>query len=187
MLDLSFDPFPVLSTQRMLLRAVVPSDRDALFALRSDPRVMRHIARPIAKTLDDASKLMDVFRESLETKIGIVWAMTLHGDAKLIGTVGLWRIVAEHHRAELGYLLAPSLWGRGLTQEASSAVVEHAFEKFRFHRLEACIAPENAASIRVAERLGFKREAHFTQNFHFEGAFLDTLVYGLVRSSPARA
>lgn len=180
MLELTFTPFPILSTPRLWLRAIVPDDVQGLFALRSDPRVMKHIGRPLAKTLEDALTLVRDMQETFESKAGIVWAITRHGDPELIGTIGFWRIAAEHHRGELGYILKPPFWGQGLAREAATAVIAHGFERLRFHRIEANVDPANAASIGLLKSLGFACEAHFTQNFFFDGAFLDTLVFGLL-------
>jgi ribosomal-protein-alanine N-acetyltransferase len=176
-LDLDFKPFPELATPRLRLRAIEPGDAGALFALRSDPRVMRYIGRPLARTLEDAEKLVRVMQENFEAKTGIAWAVTVHGRNELVGTVGFWRIDAENHHGDLGYLLSPDLWGRGLMREAAGTVVACGFERLRFHRIEACVDPANAASIRVLESLGFSREAYHRENFCFEGRFLDTLVY----------
>ncbi len=183
MLDLNFNPFPVLSTKRLLLRAIVPSDARALFVLRSDPRVMQHIGRPIAKTLEDVEALMRDMQDAFQKRTGIVWALTRLGDPELVGTIGFWRIAAEHHHAELGYILRPDLWGHGITREAARAVVEHGFQRLHFHRIEACVAPQNTASSALLESLGFAREAHLAQNFLFDGVFLDTLMYGLLNPS----
>ena len=185
MLDLRFDPFPTLATERLRLREMEARDVPALFALRSDPRVMRHIGRPLARVEDDAARLLADMRTATAERAGIAWALTLADDDELVGTFGFWRIAAEHHRGELGYLLRPDLWGRGFAREAGAAVVRHGFEVFGFHRIEACVDPTNAASIRVLEKLGFEREGLHRGNFHFEGRFLDTLMFArLARPSP---
>lgn len=186
MLELSFEPFRELSTQRLSLRAIVPADAPALFALRSDLRVMQHIGRPLARTLADAEQLIRDMRDSQVARTGVVWAMALRGDPTLVGTIGFWRIAAEHHHGELGYLLKPELWRQGLMREAALAVLGFGFETLRFHRIEACVDPSNQASIALLERLGFVREAWFTQNFQFQGAFLDTLVFAQLASSWAK-
>jgi ribosomal-protein-alanine N-acetyltransferase len=183
MLELNFSPFPVLRTPRLLLRAIVPADAPALFVLRSDPRVMQHIGRPLAKTVEDAESLLEHIHTELENRTAITWALTRHGDPQLAGTIGFWRITAEHHHAELGYLLHPDLWGQGITREAATAVIDHGFAALHLHRIEACVDPANTASIALLESLGFAREAHLVQNFLFDGVFLDTLMYGRLNPS----
>lgn len=184
MLELNFSPFPVLRTERLLLREIVPVDAQALFVLRSDPRVMQHIARPPAASIEDAESLIEHLRAVFEDRTAIVWALTRHGDPELVGTIGLWRIDAEHHRGELGYLLRPELWRQGITREAATAVIDHGFSALQLHRIEACVGPANTASSAVLESLGFAREAHLVQNVRFGGVFLDTLMYGRLNPNP---
>jgi ribosomal-protein-alanine N-acetyltransferase len=184
MLELNFSPFPVLRTKRLLLRAIVPADAQALFVLRSDPRVMQHLGRPLAKSIEDARALLDVIQKGLENRTAIAWALTRHDDPELVGTISFWRIAAEHHYAELGYNLRPDLWGQGITREAATAVIDHGFTALQFHRIEACVDPANTASIALLESLGFAREAHLVQNFLFNGVFFDTLMYGRLNPSP---
>jgi ribosomal-protein-alanine N-acetyltransferase len=187
MLELDFSPFPVLRTPRLLLRAIMPADAPALFVLRSDPRVMQHIGRPLAKTVEDAESLLQLIHADFENRTGITWALTRHGDPQLVGTIGFWQIAAEHHRAELGYMLHPDLWGQGITREAATAVIDHGFTAMQLHRIEACVDPANKASIALLESLGFAREAHLVQNFLFEGVFLDTLMYARLNPHPLEA
>jgi [ribosomal protein S5]-alanine N-acetyltransferase len=184
MLELSFSPFPVLRTRRLVLRAIVTADASALFVLRSDPRVMQHIGRPLASSIADAEALLEDMNRSFEHRTAIVWAITRHDDPELVGTIGFWRIAAEHHHGELGYILRPDLWGQGITREAATAILEHGFATLHFHRIEACVDPANTASIALLESLGFAREAHLVQNFLFGGVFWDTLIYG--RLNPSR-
>jgi ribosomal-protein-alanine N-acetyltransferase len=184
LLELNFSPFPVLRTRRLVLRALVPGDASALFVLRSDPRVMQHIGRPMANTVADAEALLEDMQRAFEDRSAIVWALTRHDDPELVGTIGFWRIAAEHHHGELGYILRPDLWGQGITREAATAVIEHGFAALHFHRIEACVDPANTASVALLETLGFAREAHLVQNFLFGGVFWDTLMYG--RLNPAR-
>jgi ribosomal-protein-alanine N-acetyltransferase len=163
---------------------MAPTDAQALFVLRSDPRVMQHVKRPLARTIADAEALLEHFRDVYDKRSAITWAMTAHGDPELVGTIGLWNIAAEHHRAELGYLLRPDLWGRGLTREAAAAVIDYGFGKLHLHRIEACVGPANTASIALLESLSFAREGHLVQNFLADGVFFDTLIYG--RLSPSQ-
>lgn len=183
MLALNFSPFPVLRTERLLLREIVPADAQALFVLRSDPRVMQHLGRPPAKTLADAQALLEIMLKGLANNTSIVWAITRHGDPELVGTVTFWRIDTEHHHGELGYLLRPDLWGQGLAREAATAVVEHGFAELALHRVEAHVDPANTASIALLESLAFNREAHLVQNYRFGDVFFDTLIYGRLNPS----
>ena len=178
MLTIHLPTFPVLTTERLLLRELRPSDAAAVLALRSDPLVMHHVNRPLARTMEDASALIDLITSMVAANDAVQWAITLRDDDTFIGIIGFWRIVKEHHYGELGYMLARAQWGKGLISEAISAVVPFGFDTLGFHRVEAITRPANVASIRALEKNGFVREAHFKQNIFWNGAFLDSVHFG---------
>jgi len=191
MLEFDFFPFPQLSTERLLLRALVDEDVPAMYALRSDPRVMRFIGRPLARSIEDAAALVQLIQRDVASHAGISWAITEKGSPTMIGVIGFWRVAKEHHRAEVGYTLAPQHWGRGLMHEALQCVLEHGFGALRLHSVQAICDPRNAASVRLLERCGFVREGYFRQDYFFEGRFLDSAVYSLLtpaaRITPSEA
>lgn len=180
MLTLHLPTFPVLTTERLVLRELRSSDAAPVFAMRSDPRVMQHVLRPLATTLADATALIDLIGSRLAANDAVQWAMTRKGDDTLIGLIGFWRIAKEHHLAELGYMLAHAHWGQGLMSEAVGTVVDFGFRTLGFHRIEAVTGPRNAGSIRVLEKGGFVREGHFRENVLSNGVFLDSLYFGQV-------
>ncbi|HVM90165.1 MAG TPA: GNAT family protein [Puia sp.] len=180
MLSVNFDPFPELYTARLVLRRVRKSDVADLFRLRSDKRVMQYIGRPITLHLDDVIQLIDVIDDLLAKNNGITWAISLKEKDQLLGTIGLWRIVREHYRAEIGYLLDPLLQGKGIMQEAMEAVLDYGFKNIMLHSVEAHVNPGNEASIKLLERNHFIREAHFKENYFFNGKFLDSYIYSLI-------
>ena len=177
MLDLSFNPFPTLTTSRLILRRLTPDDVDAMFALRSNPDARRFIARPLAKTHEDAAKLVAVIDGYLERNEAINWAITLKGNDEMIGTFCFWNIQPENHRAEIGYMLHPSHQGVGIMQETITATLDYGFKAMKLHSVEAHVDPENIASIKLLERNGFDREGYFKENVFFNGKYFDTAVY----------
>ncbi len=177
MLTLDFTQFPKLRTMRLLLREMVPDDAPALLTLRNDERVMRMIARPRATSMQEAEQLIATIAADRAANKGITWAITLHGSDTLIGTIGFYRIEPEHHGAEVGYLLNPDHWGKGIMGEALDALVEHGFTTLKFHRIEAHTDPGNVPSNALLSRHGFRQEAHFREDLFWEGRFLDTLVW----------
>lgn len=174
---ISILPFQPLETARLKLRAFRKDDAAALFAMRSDPRVMRHLARPKATTIADAEALITSIQDDLVQENGITWAITGRDDDRLIGTVGFYRMKKEHRCGEIGYLLHPDHQGQGLMGEALEAVVAHGFSVIGFHRIEADTDPRNEASNRLLERNGFTREAHLRENVLWEGRWLDTFIW----------
>ena len=109
-----------------------------------------------------------------------MWALTLKNDPKLIGTICFWNIKKEDFRAETGFVILNEYQGRGLMQEALTAVLEYGFKIMKLHSIEAVISPKNIASTKLIEKCGFVKEAHFKENYFFDGRFSDTVVYSLV-------
>jgi [ribosomal protein S5]-alanine N-acetyltransferase len=180
MLDLNFDPFPIIKTERLILRDIKDADANELFHLRSDKNVMQFIDRPLAETIDDALKLIKIISDGYNNKESITWAITLKDYSELIGTIGFWRIEKEHYRAEIGYLLNPVHQGKGIMQEAIKVVLQYGFETMKLHSVEANVNPSNTASIKLLEKNGFVREGYFRENYFYNGQFLDSAIYSLI-------
>lgn len=177
MLTLDLSKLPVLTTDRLVLRELRTEDAPALFAMRSDPIAMALVRRHLATTIEDAHALIAKIQGIQAANDGAQWAITLKTDDTFIGLVGLWRIMKEHHRAELGYSLARAQWGQGIITEAIPPVLDHGFRVFGCHSVEAITDPRNTASMRVLEKNGFVREAHFKENFLWNGVFTDSVVF----------
>jgi len=180
MLELNFQPFPVIETERLLLREITDADIDMLFCLRSDKTVMKYVDRPLAVTKEDVMPLYNKTVAGVAENTGISWVIGLRETAEMIGQIGFWRIDTENHRAEIGYMLRPEFFGKGFGSEALKAVLSHGFKHFRFHSVEANVSPGNDASKRLLEKAGFVQEAYFRENYYFDGNFLDSLIYSLL-------
>ena len=186
MLDLSgaFATFPVLETERLILRSLTPDDTEAVFQLLSDPQVIRYFGMPAMATVEKAAQRVERILADFEKHEGIRWALTDRATGELLGSCGYWRLTKPHHRAEIGYELASRAWGRGLMVEAAAPILAFGFAQMGLHSVEAQIHPENTASRRVLEKLGFVQEGYFRQNFYdeFEQQFTDTAVFSLLKS-----
>ena len=180
MLLLDFEPFPIITTDRLVLRQVNNGDANEIYALRSDKQVMKFIDKPLDKTIKEAMHRIKLISDSLKTSDGITWAITLKGNLKLIGTIGFWKIDKVNYRAEIGFLLHPSFQKKGIMQEAMSEVITFGFDKLKFHSIEANVNPNNKDSIKLLERNKFIREAYFRENYFYDGKFLDSVIYSLL-------
>jgi ribosomal-protein-alanine N-acetyltransferase len=177
MLELNFSPFPAIDTERLCLREVFLTDANSMFEIRSSEQAMRYVGKPLARTIADAEDLLRRMIEGVKNNEGLTWGITLKGDDKLIGTIGFWRIDKNHYRAEIGYMLHPEHWGKGIISEALKKVLDHGFHELEFHSIEAQLTPENIGSVKVLEKAGFIKEGHLKENYFFEGKFSDTAIY----------
>jgi [ribosomal protein S5]-alanine N-acetyltransferase len=181
MLELNFSPFPEIKTKRLLLRRMTDADAPELLFMRSDEAVMKYIGREKMKSLEDAISFIQKINASVDTNESIMWAIALQEEpATMIGTICFWNILKDHYRAEVGYMLHPGFWGRGIMKEAVLATIGFGFNEMKLHSIEGHINPENTVSGIVLEKCGFVREAYFKENFYFKGKFSDSAVYSLL-------
>ena len=180
MLTINLKPFPILETEKLILRRITKKDAPNLFEMRRDINVMRYIGKPTCKTIKEARDLVTMIDNRIKNNEGINWAITLKIDDKLIGNIGLHRIIKEHHRAEIGYMLAPQFWNRGIASEAIQAVINYGFTTLNLHSIEALLDSNNIASKKLLTKFNFVKEAYFKENYFFEGKFIDTEVCSLI-------
>lgn len=172
---------PLLHTERLHLREVRGDDALALYAIHSDPEVMRYWSYPAWTQLAQAqAKVDDIARQRREQDI-LVWAIADADSDLLIGTIAVFAWHVEQARAEIGYSLHRDWQGRGLASEALQPVLAHLFDERGLRRLEADIDPRNLPSCRLVERFGFQREGLLRQRWQLNGELCDSALYGLLR------
>lgn len=180
MLTFDFTAFPVLSTERLVLRQLTSADAPAIFALRSDPLVMQYIPRSLPASVADAAVFIEQGNEAVGRNEMLSWGIARHSAAEIVGTIGYYHLQPEHHRAEIGYMLRPAYQGQGFMREAVAAVLAYGFETLCLHSVAGVIDPQNEASAQVLKHAGFVQEGFFRENEFWEGKFLDTAFYSLL-------
>ncbi len=184
MLELNFKPFPVLETNRLILRQITQADVNEMFVFRSDEKMMQYIDRPRAKNIQDAVEHIQKVTDSENANDGIAWGITLKPSDKMIGFIGFWRMEKENYRSEIGYMLHYDFHRKGIMQEAISKVVDFGFKELKFHSINANVNPANEASIKLLEKNNFVREALFREDYFFDGKFLDSAIYCILTPYP---
>ena len=186
MLDLTeaFATFPVLQTERFLLRAPTLDDVDAMFRIMSDVRVTHYFGTLPMVAPIEAEQRVERIHTAFKEQSGVRWVIADRASGQLIGSSGFWRLIKPHFRAEVGYELAPEWWGRGVMTEALRAMLGFGFTRMGLHSVEAQIHPDNSASRRVLEKVGFVQEGYLRENFYdpIEAQFTDTAVFGLLKA-----
>jgi len=175
---------PTLNGSRVLLRPLAAADLDALFAIFSDPEVSRFLAIPRHLDRADTERFLASIHEGFRTGSLYQWGIE-HGGL-LAGTCTLGGIDWENRRAEVGFALARACWGQGIMPDALRVLVEHAFGPLNLHRIEADVDPRNEASVRLLEKLGFRREGYLRERYFKDGEIQDSVFLGLLRGDWAR-
>lgn len=181
-IDSAFIEFPRLSTERLLLRQVQLSDKEALFSIRSDPEVRAAYGTdPTASPEITLKWIRELIRNYAERK-AIFWCITFKDDPRAIGSCTLWNMELESFRAELGYELNRSHWRMGIMYEALTAVLSWCFDEMELNRIEACPLDRNVASKELLRRLGFRFEGDLKERIRFHDRFEDQLYFRLLKS-----
>ncbi len=149
----------ILETERFRLRKFAMDDVLALKAVYGDPTVME-----FSSGIKTPAEILETLRQIIEEQYpnwGFgKWAIELKDGGEVAGYCGLTQFpdICGPGEGELGYRLARAYWGRGLATEAARAVCDAGFTQFGLTRILAAIDPANAASLKVAEKLGMRYE-----------------------------
>ncbi len=141
--------FPTLETSRLLLNRLTTDDREPLFAMFSDPKIIEHYDVERFKTIDEADRLIEYFDARFDSNTGIRWAIRDKPSGEFLGTCGFTHWNEFDHSAVVGYELSKQYWGKGYATEAVGSILNFIFaESFHFyvHRVEALILPSNTPS-----------------------------------------
>ena len=159
-------------TPRLRLRRARIGDLDALHTVLSHAAATRYWSTPPHTDREQT-------REWLAGMIGAAPEVSddfiVECDGRVIGKAGCWRL------PEIGYILHPDYWGRGLATEALTAVIDHLFATREFDAIKADVDPRNEASLKLLARLGFV-ETHRAQRTWLVGdEWCDSIYLALPR------
>ena len=170
-------------TARMRLRTYVAEDLEAFHDLHSRPDVARYLPWD---TRDEAASRSALARHrdpSLDKDgDGLTLAALDKETGRLVGELVLILRSVEHRGAEIGYVLHPDFWGRGLATEGARVLLDIAFTTLDLRRVVARLDARNTPSAAVLTRLGMRHEAHLVQNELFKGEWSDEDQFAILRS-----
>jgi [ribosomal protein S5]-alanine N-acetyltransferase len=173
----------MLKTKRLILRDFVLSDFDAVQEYAADPLVTRFTAfgpNTAEETRDFLAR--SIAASSLIPRQNYTFAVIEQDSGRLIGGCGLEQCDGTGQHYTFGYVLHRDWWGRGFGKEAAAALVQLGFNSLQAHRLWAYVFLGNAASARILEGLGFRREGLALQSLYLRSAWHDILTFGQLRS-----
>ena len=172
--------FPVLSTERLTLRAATPNDVAEFQALLSIPEVTKFNNWPDAPNKTRVERSLRWMAKVHASGKGCAWIIEISGTKAFAGAIRFNSFEKKWRCGEIGYELHPDYWGKGLMTEAVGAVVACGHETFRLNRIDAWTLPGNGASDRVLEKSGFRHEGTLRQKAWFKGAFHDFRIFGRI-------
>ena len=131
---------------------LAPADLDDFYRLATDPDVIRGCRRRVAR--GGSAGDGDIFKNT--TRYGC-WAARLKAEDRFVGFAGL-KFLEDVGEVDIGYRFFKEYWGQGLATEACRGLIAYGFETLRLPRILGIVDRDNAASIRVLEKTGFRFE-----------------------------
>lgn len=170
---------PTLEGEGLQLRWLSAADLPALRSIFADPQVVRYMStEPLDTPAAVEQYLLSIHEGFLA---GSLYQWGIEQGGAIVGTCTLAGIDRHNRHVDIGFALGREHWGRGLILKALPAVIEFAFGRLKLHRIGADADPRNGASIRVLEKLGFRREGLLRECYFHMGEVQDALLFGLLR------
>lgn len=180
------DGLPTIEGPMLRLRAMVPADRAAVFELYRDKEAVRFGFSPKMDEAADADAVIAETARLASARTLFHWGVARTTDDVIVGHATLLSLAPAHRRAEVGYSIEKSQWGRGLGTLAVELLIGFAFDTLGLRRLEADVDPRNVGSLRVLEKHGFQREGYLRKRWELAGEVQDGIFFGLLREEWSR-
>lgn len=163
----NFTPFPILVTQRLILRQMTLSDVEAIFEMRRNPQMHLYTDTKIDENVEETKRYIEKMNEGIHADKWVIWAIEEKNTEQVIGTICIWNLDAEKNTAELGYGLNPKFQGQGYMQEALQCVVAFGLKTMQLAELEAYTEAENATSSKLLIKCGFTKTGEVDDQGYF--------------------
>jgi RimJ/RimL family protein N-acetyltransferase len=171
-----------IETERLLLRPFVPDDVEAMYEIQSDAEVARYLYNE-PRSREEVESLLELKVAGAGVDGEGQWlsaAAVLRDGGELVADISLLWASEQHRQGELGFVSHPTHQGKGYATEAARPMLAFAFETLGLHRVVGRAEARNAASARVLEKLGMRREAHLIENEWVKGEWQSELVYAML-------
>lgn len=150
-----FNPFPILTTERLILRKILMDDDQAIYLQRSSEVVNKYIARVPVADISEAQAWIARINNNVDEGRSVNWAITLKDSGTFIGLICLWNFSPDNAIAETGYELSPAYHGKGYMNEALQRVLNYGFQELNLATIKAYTHRENTNSLQLLKKNGF--------------------------------
>ena len=168
-----------LTTDRLLLRPMVPGDLPEVYQIRSSEAVNQFLGRPAPKSEEEIRTFMKTIQAGIDTGKWFYWGICSSENDQLMGTICLWNLSPDQKTAEIGFELHPAQHRKGYMKESLKAVIDYAFGELKMDKLEGFTHSLNVASIDLMKSFGFSLERTFSEEENEMGEKVEMGVYGL--------
>lgn len=170
-----------LPTSRLIIRELNSEDLNFVHLIHSMPEIQEYATLSIPESLLESIEYLKKYIEDqnnvLRKEYGFCVSLT---NGERIGLVGLSSSLTKFKNAELWFKLHPKHWGKGYITEAVLPILKFGFDELLLHRIEAGVATENIASIKVLEKIGMQREGLRRKVLPIRGKWVDNFHYAIL-------
>lgn len=176
-----FRNIPELETDRLLLRKILPRDAADMYEYSRSEEVTRYLTWSPHTSLIQTERYIRLLTKKYDA--GAFWDFGLQdkNSGKFIGTCGFTSLASQEDRAEIGYVLAPDFWGKGLAVEACRAVIKFGFAVFDPSVVCARFIEGNTASERVMQKLGMRYKTTYKNSFYIKNSYRTVIEYEMTK------
>lgn len=155
MIKTRFTPFPILTTNRLILRQLEMSDVQDIFIHRLDDQINTYLDDFRHSSIEQTQAFIERVQKEISIGKTILWVLTEKGQDRFIGTVCFWNIFPNEAKAETGYSLVSKFHKMGYMQEALEKIIDYGFNTMNLKTIDAYTHEKNESSIKLLTRNGF--------------------------------
>ncbi|UOQ84908.1 GNAT family N-acetyltransferase [Gracilibacillus salinarum] len=172
---------PLLETNRLRLRKVKRTDIEAIYHYASQDKVSRYVTWNSHESLHETTAFVQFILEQYEKGNIAPWGIEYKATGEFIGTVDFVTWDPAQFTAEIGYVITPEYWGKGIVTEAVRELVRFGFSAMKLERIQARCLEENIASARVMEKSGMTCEGNLRHAIYKNGKHSNLKIYSILR------
>lgn len=175
-----------LSSERLHFSEIGWEDTADVHRLHSHAEVDKYNTLGIAKDIEETKDVLRplIAAQTSSPRKAYLWKITLGESQEFIGVAGMNLSLNQFKLGEIYYELLPDHWGNGYATEIAKTLIRSGFNDFQLHKIEAGVATENVASIRVLEKSGMTREGLRRKILPIRGEWKDNYHYAIVEDDP---
>lgn len=147
--------YPVIETERLLLRMFRAEDSETIYKLFNDADVQKHLSPANRRTREQIKVTLKNFVSRWDERGFGVWCVTEKKSAKVIGYCG-FQLFDEMPEIEIIFAFLKNFWGKGFATEAAKACLRFWFEELTSDEIFAASSPKNIAALQVLEKIGMR-------------------------------
>ena len=172
--------FPILETERLVLRKLKIEDADSMYIYASNDDVTKYVLWDSHTSPEQTKQFLQFMIDKYEQE-NYAWAVTLKDSDEFIGTIDYVMLDHNERIGEIGYALSHLYWGKGYMSEAAKAVLHYGFTELHLERIQARCFAENIGSERVMQKAGMVYEGTMRKAKLSKGTYYDLKMYSMIR------